>query len=396
MKILYLAPHPFYQDRGSPIAARLLLGILDERGVEVDLVTYSEGQDVPFRHVTHYRTPDLPFLRGMRPGFSLKKLVADFFMLLIALRLLVRNRYDVIHAVEEMAFIALALKPLSKTPYVYDMDSSLAQQLVEQMPSLGPLARVLGWFERSAVRRAEVVVAVCDALGEVAAAHGAREIVLLYDVPLLDERGGGPVEDIRADLGLSAPLVMYVGNLQPYQGIDLLLEGFALARQRGEEADLVVIGGEEGDIEKYAQKARDLGAGERVHFLGRRPVEQLSAYLAQADVLVSPRVKGNNTPMKIYSYLDSGRPILATGLWTHTQVLTPDVAILTEPEPTAYAEGLSRLLQDAGLRARLGQAGRALVREKYSLSLFRATVDGLLERLGERTGERAELLRSES
>ena len=158
----------------------------------------------------------------------------------------------------------------------------------------------------------------------------------------------------------------------------------------------MVIGGEEGDIEKYAQKARDLGAGERVHFLGRRPVEQLSAYLAQADVLVSPRVKGNNTPMKIYSYLDSGRPILATGLWTHTQVLTPDVAILTEPEPTAYAEGLSRLLQDADLRARLGQAGRALVREKYSLSLFRATVDGLLERLGERTGERAELLRSES
>lgn len=73
-----------------------------------------------------------------------------------------------------------------------------------------------------------------------------------------------------------------------------------------------------------------------MHFLGAQPVALLSAvYLAQADILVSPRSKGSNTPMKLYSYLASGKPILATNLWTHTQVLTAASAVLTEPRPRA-------------------------------------------------------------
>ena len=62
----------------------------------------------------------------------------------------------------------------------------------------------------------------------------------------------------------------------------------------------------------------------------------LASLLAQADVLVSPRTRGNNTPMKIYSYLDAGRAVLATDLPTHTQVLTPECARLApaDPDPT--------------------------------------------------------------
>lgn len=382
MRILYLAPHPFYQDRGSPIAAKMLLEILDRQGIEVDLVTYNEGEDLPFENITHYRIPDLPFLQGVRPGFSPKKLVADIFMLFIMLRLLLRNRYNVIHAVEEMAFFALALKPLFGTPYVYDMDSSLAQQMVEQMPRLRALGGVLETFERMAVRGADQVVAVCDALGDVATNHGARDVVLLYDVPLAAPEGGTVTEeDVRVFCQDEGVMAMYVGNLQPYQGIDLLLESVALARPQVSSLDLVIIGGKQADIDAYTQKAADLGIGDAVHFLGPRPIEGLSGYLSQADILVSPRIKGNNTPMKIYSYLDSGRPILATDLWTHTQVLTPNVSVLTEPEPKAYAEGLVRLAQDASLRARLGEAGKALVQEKYSYSVFEATANRLLERL---------------
>ncbi len=392
MRILYLAPHPFYQERGSPIAAKMLLDILDERGVEVDLVTYNEGDDVSFRHVRHIRTPDLPFLRGIRPGFSAKKLVADVFMFFIVLRLLLRQRYDVIHAVEETAFFAALLKPLFRTPYIYDMDSSLAQQMVEQMPALGGLARVLGAFEGLAVRHAEVVVAVCDALADIARGHGAKRVMLLYDVPMLAAHDGAAVEDVRKAAGIEGQVLMYVGNLQPYQGIDLLLESFALAADRLDDTHVVIIGGNEKDIEAYRAKAAGLGVGERVHFLGPRPVEHLAAYLAQATILASPRIKGNNTPMKIYSYLDSGRPTLATDLWTHTQVLSDRVSVLTAPEPAAYAEGLVRLAQDAALRDRLGAAGRALVVERYSHDVFKASVDRLLEYLDAGPGGRSELL----
>ena len=59
--------------------------------------------------------------------------------------------------------------------------------------------------------------------------------------------------------------------------------------------------------------------------------------MAQADVLVSPRTKGANTPMKVYSYLDSGVAVLATRLPTHTQVMNDETALLAEPTPEDFS-----------------------------------------------------------
>jgi glycosyltransferase involved in cell wall biosynthesis len=65
---------------------------------------------------------------------------------------------------------------------------------------------------------------------------------------------------------------------------------------------------------------------------GQRPAEEIPAYLDAATLLVSPRSTGTNTPLKIYQYLRSGRPIVATNLRTHTQVLAEDTAFLAEPD----------------------------------------------------------------
>jgi glycosyltransferase involved in cell wall biosynthesis len=112
--------------------------------------------------------------------------------------------------------------------------------------------------------------------------------------------------------------------------------------------------------------AAGLGIASRVHFLGPRPVQELAALLRQADVLVSPRLKGLNTPMKIYSYLDSGTAVLATRLRTHTQVLDDRTAYLVAPEPTALGLGLATLLSDRALRERLGARARAYVQEEFT------------------------------
>ena len=108
-------------------------------------------------------------------------------------------------------------------------------------------------------------------------------------------------------------------------------------------------------VEPTAQR---LGVERRVHFLGPRPLPQLGAYLRQADVLVSPRIAGTNTPMKIYSYLDSGRPVVATRLPAHTQVLDDEIACLVDPTPEDLAEGLVRLFRDAELRMLLARRAR--------------------------------------
>ena len=379
MQILFLAPHPFYQDRGTPIAVNLILKTLSERGEHIDVVTYHEGRQVTHDYVTVYRTPRMPFMQDIRPGFSWKKLVCDVLLFFTSVRRVSRRRYHLVHAVEEAVFIALVLKWWFGIPYVYDMDSSLAQQMIEKYPVLAPLAVVLRSFEGLAVRHAKAVVPVCDALAAVVEKYKPNKVTVLQDVSLLqDIRGQDPL-NLKAELDIHGVLIMYVGNLEAYQGIDLLLESFALVLQKSALTHLVILGGEGSDVQKYQQKACHLQIHHRVYFLGPRPVAHLARYLAEADLLVSPRIKGQNTPMKLYSYLHSGKAIVATALPTHTQVLNHHVAILTEPSPAAFAQGMLSLIEDAALRAQLGIAGKGLVEEKYNYTTFRTKLNGLFD-----------------
>ncbi|MBD3335961.1 MAG: glycosyltransferase [Candidatus Eisenbacteria bacterium] len=174
-------------------------------------------------------------------------------------------------------------------------------------------------------------------------------------------------------------MLLYAGNLELYQGVDLLLEGFALAARETEAVDLVLIGGEPEDIRRYAAKAARLGLADRAHLLGPRPLEDLKHYLAEADILAAPRIKGINTPMKVFPYLHSGRPVLATNLPTHTQILTAQVARLAGPTPRAFADAIVELAQDPELRRRLGEAGRAFAEAEHTYPAHERRVNALYD-----------------
>ena len=184
------------------------------------------------------------------------------------------------------------------------------------------------------------------------------------------------------------PVAMYVGNLESYQGIDLLLEGFRHTLNRVPKAKLVIVGGRDADIAHYRGRAQRLGIDRSVVFTGPRPIGILPELLRQADVLVSPRLKGLNTPMKIYSYLDSGSAVLATRLRTHTQVLDDGMAYLVEPEPVAFGRGLAELMADPELRARLASSAKAYVQREHTpeaarrkLEAFYTTMESRVRRL---------------
>jgi glycosyltransferase involved in cell wall biosynthesis len=185
---------------------------------------------------------------------------------------------------------------------------------------------------------------------------------------------------LRRDLPARGLLVMYVGNLEHYQGVDLLLDGVAALDARV-PVKLVAIGGDTAAVAAYRAKAAVLGIEPRVSFTGPRPLKELGAYLAQADVLVSPRLKGGNTPMKLYSYLAAGKPVLATRVRSHTQVLSDDCALLVEPTGPAIASGLDALLHSPALRARLGSAARRLAATRYSLPRFQKAIASAYGRL---------------
>jgi glycosyltransferase involved in cell wall biosynthesis len=375
VNVLFLAPQPFYVERGTPIAINLLLKVLSDRGHQIDLVTYHLGSNVDYKNVKIHRIIDIPFIRSVPPGYSFRKIICDFLLFFKLIPLLITKRYQVVHAVEESTFIALLIKTLLKINYIYDMDSSIAQQLVDKYPFLNPLSFIIYYLEGLAIRNAIIVVPVCDELHIRIQKYKPKKVVVLWDVSLLRVAKEISPENLREQLNINERIVMYVGNLEHYQGIDLLLESFTLVMKKTKLVRLVIIGGKETDIKKYKDKSRQLGITQNVNFLGPRPVKYLAAYLSQADILVSPRVTGSNTPMKIYSYLDSGKAILATNLSTHTQVLSDQVAVLTLPIPEHFAKGLLLLLQNSDVRSAIAEDGKKLVEERHTLSKFRESVN---------------------
>jgi len=389
LRILMLAPQPFYQERGTPIAIDLLLRVLSADGHEVHVLTFPGGEDRSYPGVRIERIRRRATAPIVGPGFSLAKLRCDLGLMSAAWRCARDGRYDVVHAVEEAAFIAEILRRRFGLPYVYDMDSLLSMQMLERFPRLGPLSGLMRWAEALPVRRAVGVVPMCDALAREALRHRADGVVVVRDISLIeptaDQEQG---ERLRERDDVRGALVMYIGNLEAYQGIGLLLEAFARACERGPEATLVIIGGSDAHIDRYRAEAARLGVAGRVVFTGPRPVSRLGWYAGQADVLVSPRVSGSNTPMKIYSYLGAGVALLATRLPTHTQVLDDSVAVLAEPQAPAFGDAMAELLAAPGRREVLAEAAARRARDSHSFESFREGVRELYAHVATAIGSR--------
>ena len=374
MRILLVAPQPFYQERGTPIAVRMLAETLCGQGHAVDLLTYHEGADLDVEGLRILRTPALPGLRHVPIGISWKKLVCDLLISGRLLELALSHRYDVIHAVEEAVFPAILLRSSARARVVYDMDSMLGESLVSKWRLLRPAQRLLRAMERAVIRRADAVFAVCKDLARHATVDAPGvPVFLIEDVALPSPQYCGEAEPLRELLAVRGPLALYVGNLQRYQGVEQVVSAMAQLPKLL-DVTLVLIGGTPEDVARVRSLVRKLHLEERVYLLGPRPLAHLTGFLAQADILVSPRLHGSNTPMKVYSYMGSGTAILATRIASHTQVLDDDSALLVEPTPQALAKGLATLAADESLRARLGGAARRRAAERYSLEAFREKV----------------------
>jgi len=375
MKILLLAPEPFYQERGTPIAVKLLAETLCEQNHSVDLLTVHQGENIYVKGLRIFRIPKIPFIKKIPIGFSFKKIITDILFAFYILIILGLGHYDVVHAVEESIFPAVACNLICKKKLIYDMDSSLVEQMYEKWGFLKHFSWMLNYFEKWAIKRSDVIVPVCSYLAEKAKLYkSADKVFLLEDIAFESEKSFGQIDNIREQFNIKGILVLYIGNLEHYQGIDLMLEGISLIDSKI-DFNLIIIGGCAKDINKYKSKADQLNISGKVHFMGPKPFVNLQFYLSQADILLSPRIKGKNTPMKIYSYLSSGKAILATNINSHTQVLDSSCSYLVNPVSKNFSIGLSELIENKELREMLGKNGKELAQKKYSRDSYKKKVE---------------------
>lgn len=367
-----LAPEPFFEPRGTPFSEYHRIKALGELGHHVDLVTYPIGRDVELPNLRIFRSLRPPFVRKVRIGPSLAKLSLDGLMLFTILRRAMSERYDAIHSHEEMGLVGVYLARWLGIPHLYDMHSSLPQQLSNFRYSKSSALRgMFEWAEGRMVHKSQVVITICQELQDTVTQMGAGGRSLLIENVMggdVDEPPTKSPVEVRAAWGIPthAPLALYTGTFEAYQGVDLLIEAAAIVGRRHPDARVLVVGGEPQQVETAKARADAAGASAVMVFTGQQPAKEIPGFVQTADLLVSPRIRGTNTPLKIYSYLRSGKPIVATNLLTHTQVLTPAIARLVEPKPDAFASAMLDLIERPEERARLSSAARTVAQDKYS------------------------------
>jgi len=384
-----IAPEPFFEPRGTPFSEFHRIRALTALGHQVDLVTYPFGQPVSMPGLRVFRSLRPPLVGGVKVGPSLAKIPLDVLLTLTAIRRAVAGRYDAIHSHEEGGVIGAVLAAALRVPHLYDMHSSLPQQLTNfAFSGSRIIRRVFLAIERFMIRRSRVVIVICPSLEDtVRAIDPTARTMLIENAP-------GSVEDrataeqaaaVRRAHGLSETtgMVLYTGTFEAYQGLDLLFDAMSLVARARPDARLVLAGGKADQVSRAQEAARNSGIGDVTIFAGERPASEIPAYLLAADVLVSPRSRGTNTPLKLYQYLRSGKPIVATRLLTHTQVLSDDTAILTGATPQEFADGIVAALTDVSRAARVGRSARTLADTKYSYEAYLERTRQACEALGQ-------------
>jgi glycosyltransferase involved in cell wall biosynthesis len=371
MRILMIAPEPFFSPRGTPISIYHRLRAFSRLGIHVDLVTYHLGQDLDIDGVRIFRMPRLPLVRRIKVGPSYIKPLLDLVLFFKAMSMLATGRYDAIHAHEEAAYFSLPLASLFGLRLLYDMHSSLPQQLKNYGFSRIPWLSVLFVrMERSVLRRADTVITICPDLQRHVDLLGGEAKDFLIENTSVEPSPEGIdrlTRELRRRFDLTGrPLVVYTGTFEKNQGLEMLIHGADQVLSEFPRAAYLFVGGRPDQIARLRRLARQHGGDDHFVFPGTRPLEEIPVYLAAADVLVSPRSQGTNTPLKIYSYLAAGKPVVATDLETHRQVLDDRVARLVPPTAQGLADGIGEMLRDPSRARDLARAAGQLVGEKYS------------------------------
>jgi glycosyltransferase involved in cell wall biosynthesis len=371
-RVLIVTPQPFYEDRGTPIAVRYVANALSEIGVEVDLLAFPVGQDVSIRNVTVHRCANPLGIKRVPIGLSWRKIVLDASLWRSFSRLIATHRYDMVHAVEEAAYMAAAICPRAAQPFIYDMASAIPLQLQRKPGLKSRLAqRMLRSVERRILNRASHIICstgLANYVHEQAADASVSEWRFpAHSAPV----PGSDVESLRQQLQIQPDqrVLLYSGNFADYQGIELLLAAFARARQLRPELVLVCVGATERELANWSRQPSKDGS-EQVRIVPRQPRERIPVYTELADLLVLPRVGPDNIPLKLYDYMASGKPIVATRHAGYGALLNGARALLCEPTADSLATALVRACTFPGEAAAAAYRSLNYARRHFGWSPF--------------------------
>jgi glycosyltransferase involved in cell wall biosynthesis len=159
-------------------------------------------------------------------------------------------------------------------------------------------------------------------------------------------------------------VVVFVGVLTEYQGIDLLLQAIPRVVRRVPEVKFLVIGYP--NEEQYRDKATALGVEKWVHFTGKISYEDVPRYLSLADVAVSPKISESEANLKLFAYMAMGLPTVVFDSPINREILGDAGVYAKIGDVESLAQALIAVLKDGVWAKQLGERGRQKATADYS------------------------------
>lgn len=370
LKILMIAPTPYFSDRGCHVRIYEEAKALMNRGHEVVICTYHFGRDLGDMPIV--RIPNIPWYKKRSAGPSWHKLYLDILLFIKTWKTSRRLAPDVIHAhLHEGALIGFFLKKLFGVPLVFDCQGSLTGELLDH-----GFVRKSGWLYRL-FRAVEGLIARGADHIITSSFLAAQMLVTDFDIPACRVTAVGdgvdvevfspisPSASLRHQLGLPTdiPLVVYLGVMTEYQGMDLLLEAIKLLHEQGGGLHFLLMGYPE---ESYRHRAEVLGIASMTTFTGKIDYANARAYLCLGTLAVSPKRSKTEANGKLYNYMACGLPAVVFDTPVNREVLGNAGVYAVCDDVLDFAFKIKRLAEDKDYSMQLSRLAREKAVEEYA------------------------------
>lgn len=380
MRILMIAPTPFFADRGCHVRILEETKALKKLGHEVLICTYHCGKDI--EGIETRRILKIPWYQKLEAGPSWHKFYLDFLLLLKSFFVALKFKPSIIHAhLHEGAFIGKILSLILRKPLIFDYQGSLTAESVDHgfFKEGSFLHRFASFMERKIDFWSDLVISSAPQNIK------AKKLVVLYDgVDTETFRPGVEKEDLKEFLGIRTgdKVVTYLGILGEYQGTDILLLAAKEVKKRIPAVKFLVMGYPY--VTEYKSLSRKLEISENIVFTGRVDYRDAPTYLCLGDVAVAPKVSKTEANQKILNYMACGLATVAFDTPVNREMIGDTGLLVSLGDRKALADALTRMLTDDEAREEFSRAARRRAEEEFSW-----------DRVGERLEEiYQEILRS--
>lgn len=364
-----LAPTPYFSDRGCHVRIYEEARALIAQGCDVRIVTYHIGRDMD--GITTCRIPRVPWYQRLTAGPSWQKPLLDLLLLFKAYSVAGSFKPDIIHAhLHEGAFVGLLLKPLLGIPLVMDFQGSLTTECRDHgfFRRGSVLERLFSFIERYINGKADAIITSSTAgykslVDEWGVAAG--RVTPVIDGVDTEQFKIHPRHEARKRLGIpeDTRLVVFLGILNAYQGLDLLLETIVTLKEQGSKARFLVMGYPD---ESYRLKAHEMGLDDMVTFTGRIDYGEAAFLLSAGDLAVSPKLSLSEANGKLFNYMACGLPTLVFDTPVNREILG-DTGVYADYGSVAnLAKCIAELLSDKNRLSELSDAVRMKAVNEHS------------------------------